>query len=98
MPVRSAILAVATVGLIAIASGRADAYPQFQLSRDQTCTGCHLSPAGGNLLNENGLAVAESMSQFGTAPEFFYGKIPTPSWLVLGGDLRGAAGYLQTPE
>ncbi|MBA3395436.1 MAG: hypothetical protein H0T89_22500 [Deltaproteobacteria bacterium] len=90
-----ALVVAATIGALA---GDARAYPQFQLSRDQTCTGCHLSPAGGNLLNENGLAVAESMSQFGTAPEFFYGKIPTPSWLVLGGDLRGAAGYLQTPE
>ena len=59
-----------------------DAYPQFQMSRDQTCTGCHISPAGGGLLNENGLTTAEAISQWGTAPEFFYGKIPTPSWLV----------------
>ena len=83
--------------LVALA-GVAEAYPQFQLARDQTCTSCHLSPAGGNLLNENGLLVAESMSQFGTASEFMYGKIPTPAWLTLGGDLRGATGYLQTPE
>lgn len=75
----------------------AAAYPQFTLSHEPTCTGCHLSPAGGNLLNENGLALAESMSQFGTAPEFFYGKVPTPGWLTLGGDLRGAGGYLQAP-
>lgn len=79
-------------------SGRADAYPQFQISHEATCTGCHLSPAGGNLLNENGLAVAESMSQHGTAPEFFYGKLGTPSWLTLGGDLRGSAGFIATPE
>lgn len=83
--------------LLALA-GNAEAYPQYQLSHDQTCTGCHLSPAGGNLLNENGLAAAESMSQFGTAPEFFYGKLGTPDWLHLGGDLRGSAGYIQTPE
>ncbi|MBA3463131.1 MAG: hypothetical protein H0T46_24455 [Deltaproteobacteria bacterium] len=75
----------------------AHAYPQFQLSRDQMCTSCHLSPAGGGLLNENGLATAEMMSQLGHAPEFFYGKVPTPKWLTLGGDVRGAAGYLQTP-
>jgi hypothetical protein len=86
------------VFVLALASGRADAYPQFQLTRDQTCTGCHLSPAGGNLLNENGLATAESMSQLGTAPEFFYGKVPTPSWLTLGGDVRGATGFIATPE
>ncbi len=84
--------------IVAATGGLAHAYPQFQLSRDATCTACHVSPAGGNLLNENGLAQAESMSQFGTAPEFFYGKIPTPSWLVLGGDVRGAAGLLKTPE
>lgn len=76
----------------------ARAYPQFQMSRDQTCTACHLSPAGGGLLNENGLAVAESISQFGTAPEFFYGKVPTPDWLTLGGDVRLAGGYIQSPE
>ena len=75
----------------------AHAYPQFQLIRDQMCTSCHLSPAGGNLLNENGLATAESISQFGHAPEFIYGKIKTPKWLTLGGDVRAAAGYLQTP-
>ncbi|MBA3500480.1 MAG: hypothetical protein M4D80_23370 [Myxococcota bacterium] len=92
---KSILLSLVT---LVVLSGVADAYPQFQLMRDQTCTGCHLSPAGGNLLNENGYAVAEAMSQFGTAPEFMYGAIPTPSWLVLGGDLRGAAGYLKTPE
>jgi hypothetical protein len=27
-----------------------------------------------------------------------YAKLPLPSWLELGGDLRGAGGYLQTPE
>jgi hypothetical protein len=68
------------------------AYPEFQLSRDQTCANCHLSPAGGELLSENGLIGAEQMSQWGGAPEAFNGKIPIPSWLVVGGDFRGAAG------
>lgn len=90
-----ALIAAAALGLL---GGTAHAYPQFQMSRDQTCTGCHLSPSGGGLLNENGLATAEGISQWGTAPEFFYGKVPTPSWLVLGGDLRGASGYVQSPE
>src|SRR5262245_5246144 len=93
----------AAAGLVAaaLASGvaaRAYAYPQFQMSRDQTCTGCHISPAGGGLLTENGLVTAEAISQWGTPAGFFYGKIPTPRWLVLGGDLRGASGYVQTPE
>jgi hypothetical protein len=95
---RSAIvLALAGVAL-ALSAHRADAYPQYQLSRDQTCTGCHLSPSGGGLLSENGYSVAEATSQLGTAPEFMYGKLPLPSWLALGGDLRGAAGYIKTPD
>jgi hypothetical protein len=94
-----AVVAVAAVAAtLAVTRGTARAYPQFQMSRDQTCSGCHLSPAGGGLLTENGLVAAEGISQWGTAPEFFYNKIPTPSWLVLGGDLRGASGYIQAPE
>lgn len=82
--------------LLAASLGVAHAYPQFQLSRDQTCTGCHLSPAGGGLLNENGYTVAEGISQFGTAPEFFYGKVLKEGGkLILGGDVRGAAGFLK---
>jgi hypothetical protein len=92
---KTLILTVAIV--LAGLAGRADAYPQFQLVHDQTCSGCHISPAGGNLLNENGLAQAESMSQLGHNPEFFYGKPGLPKWLTLGGDLRGAAGLLQRP-
>ena len=91
---RALVVILALAGSVAVAH----AYPQYQLVRDQTCTGCHISPAGGNLLNENGLAIAEAKSHLGTAPEFMYGKIPTPDWLVLGGDLRGAAGYMKTPE
>jgi hypothetical protein len=94
---RSAMSWVRVIGfaIIVLASQRADAYPQFQLSRDQTCSACHLSPAGGGLLSENGETVAEVSSQLGTAPEFMYGKLPLPSWLTLGGDLRGAAGYFR---
>jgi hypothetical protein len=80
--------------IVALAwSARAYAYPQYQISRETTCTACHLSPAGGGLLSENGLLVAENFSQWGTAPEFLNGLIRTPSWLELGGDLRWAAGY-----
>ncbi|HEX5060578.1 MAG TPA: hypothetical protein VFV99_14520 [Kofleriaceae bacterium] len=69
----------------------ADAYPQYQLSHDPTCTACHLTPAGGGLLTENGLMVAENESWKGTDPTFFYGA-PLPSWLRMSGDIRGAAG------
>lgn len=79
--------------LIVIAAPRlAVAYPQFQLSNDQTCTSCHISPAGGGLLNENGLNVAESMSTYGGAPEAAHGGLVGPSWLEVSGDFRAGAG------
>jgi len=92
--IAGAVIAALVFGVAA----RTYAYPQFQMSREQTCSGCHISPAGGGLLIENGLITAETISQWGTPAGFFYGKIPTPRWLVLGGDLRGASGYVQTPE
>jgi hypothetical protein len=96
---RPAVIWAALLGAaVVVASPRADAYPQYQLSHDQTCTGCHLSPSGGGLLSENGYSLAEATSQFGTPPEFMYGKLPMPDWLVLGGDLRGATGYVHTPD
>ena len=92
-------LAILVVLVVLVASARqAAAYPQYQLSRDQTCTSCHLSPSGGGLLTENGEAVAESFSQWGTSPAFMYGKVPLPSWLTIGGDFRGAAGFDHTPD
>ena len=95
---RSVAVILVAVALTAAASRRAAAYPQYQLSRDQTCSSCHLSPAGGGLLGENGYSVAEALSQLGTAPEFMYNKLPLPSWLLLGGDFRGATGYIRAPD
>jgi hypothetical protein len=91
------LVAACALACLAVAR-RADAYPQFQLSLDQTCSSCHISPSGGGLLNENGINTSESISQFGTPGGFMYNVIPLPSWLELGGDLRDAGGYLQTPE
>lgn len=88
----------AAILVVALAGHRAAAYPQYQLGREPTCSGCHLSPSGGGLLHENGLNVAEASSQLGTAPEVMYGTLPLPGWLALGGDLRGAVGYLRTPD
>jgi len=83
---------------LAFAARRSDAYPQFQLSRDTSCISCHISPAGGGLLNENGLNSAQAMATYGTAPEFMYGKISTPASLTLGGDFRSLAGYFASPQ
>jgi len=84
-------LIIAIVLLMIGAAHRADAYPQYQLSHDATCTGCHLSPAGGGVLSENGFVVAEQESWKGGDPEPLHG-LSVPSWLRLGGDLRAAAG------
>lgn len=78
--------------LLALAH-RADAYPQYQLSRDTTCTGCHLAPDGGGLLNENGVGVAEQTSWKGGDGNFLHG-MARPSWLELGGDVRLASGFV----
>lgn len=75
-------------------AGVAHAYPQYQLSRDATCTGCHVSPDGGGTLNENGLAVAESSAWIQQAPEFMYG-MGKPEWLDLDGHVRSASGYVR---
>ncbi|HVK88599.1 MAG TPA: hypothetical protein VM513_30985 [Kofleriaceae bacterium] len=90
--------ALLVLAIVLAGAGVAHAYPQFQLSIDQTCTGCHISPSGGGLLNENGLYNAEAISTFGTAPEFLNGLVETPSWLTLGGHFRGSTGFISTPE
>jgi len=84
---------VVIVFVVVGAAHRADAYPQYQLTRDATCTGCHIAPDGGGLLNENGLTVAESTAWKPHDPEFMYG-LSMPDWLQLGGDVRAAAGYV----
>lgn len=78
--------------LLLVLAGRADAYPQFQPSSDITCTGCHISPDGAGLLNENGHTVLETLAWKQWNSGFMYGNVPTPEWLQLGGDFRGAAG------
>ncbi len=93
-----ALIGACIVLVLVLGAGDALAYPQFQLSHDTTCTGCHISPAGGGLLNENGLNTADVISQFGTDPAFMYGALDTPEWLSLGGDFRSMAGWSHAPQ
>ncbi len=89
--IRIVIIALA----IAMATASvAHAYPQYQLSHgDATCTGCHVSPDGGGILNENGQNVAEQTAWKDGNGGWMYG-MTKPSWLALGGDVRGAAGFV----
>ncbi len=87
-----------TLAVIACATGRADAYPQWQLSRDVNCASCHRAPDGGGLLTENGLVMAQTVAWLDHEPAFLHGVLGLPDWLQLGGDLRGAAGVVSARE
>lgn len=70
----------------------ASAYPQWQFSSDASrCDQCHYAPAGGGLLNGFGRdADGEDLSTFGGNGQLLHGAATLPSWLALGGELRGA--------
>jgi hypothetical protein len=53
-----------------------------------------VSPAGGRLLTENGLAVAQNNALHDNDPAFLHGVLPTPGWLQLGGDARFSVGMV----
>ncbi|HVZ88877.1 MAG TPA: hypothetical protein VHG72_18045 [Polyangia bacterium] len=88
---RSLLLAIA-VALSWWAGRPAQAYPQWQLSSGAVrCNQCHFSPAGGGLINSYGRdAVGDQLSTFGGNGAFLHGAVDLPSWLALGGELRGA--------
>ncbi|HVV87061.1 MAG TPA: hypothetical protein VHE35_28675 [Kofleriaceae bacterium] len=83
------MIAVAT---IAVGATAAHAYPQYQLSHEQTCGACHVSPTGGGLLNDNGELTAQDDAHWAGDPTFLHGAVTLPDWLRLGGDFRAAAG------
>lgn len=85
-------LVIAVAWVILGNAPQAAAYPQFSLTRGQACVECHVSPAGGGLLTEQGLITAEAESKYGHAPELLYGKWQPPDFLRLGGDFRFAGG------
>ncbi len=82
-----------TMLVIVLIAGTAHAYPQFQLSQGaERCSACHLSPAGGGLLNAYGRNEAGETLSRGGDGRFLYGAWEPPAWLQLGADVRGAAG------
>jgi hypothetical protein len=68
----------------------AHAYPQWQLSTGAArCNQCHYAPGGGGLINSYGRDAAGELSTFGGNGGFLHGALTLPTWLALGGDLRG---------
>ena len=87
----TALVVVALAGTLIALTGRADAYPQFQLSTgNDRCTACHISPAGGGQLNEFGRDEAGSTISDGGDGRLLGGRWTPPSWLALGADVRVA--------
>jgi hypothetical protein len=77
--------------LVALAAPAA-AYPRFVLSTGaSSCAECHLTPTGGGLLNDYGRGEAGDTISRGGDGALLHGTWTPPSWLALGGDLRGAA-------
>lgn len=86
-------IAAAVLLTVTLASSRhADAYPQYTLSRQSTCSACHVSPAGGGLLQGMGPFTSEDDSTWGGDGGFLEGKVTLPEWLNVGGDTRFAFG------
>lgn len=80
--------------VVAMLAGVAQAYPQFQLSTGaDRCITCHVSPAGGGLINDYGRDEAGSSISGGGDGRFLHGAWTPPAWLQLGVDLRGAAAF-----
>jgi hypothetical protein len=92
----------ALFALAAMTEGTAAAYPQWQLSTGTTrCNECHYAPGGGGLITTYGRdAIGSELSTFEGDGALLHGKVSVPSWLAVGGDLRGAfvANGVQDPD
>jgi hypothetical protein len=92
---------LAMIPLVALVMGGGDAaaYPQFQLSTGAArCAECHVESSGGGLLNDYGRDEAgETLSGRGDG-RLLHGAWAPPSWLTLGGDVRGALGGKQLDD
>jgi hypothetical protein len=88
---------IATIGVVGIAvhlpgEGNAFAYPQWQFSAEVSrCNTCHYAPGGGGLPTTYGRdSNGEDLSTWEGEGAFLRGAVKPPTWLAIGGDLRGA--------
>jgi hypothetical protein len=90
MRVSHLLLPLVSAIALAASAGRADAYPQFQLSTGtDTCHQCHFSPGGGGLINEYGRDEASDISMFQKGDgRFLHGLWDPPASFQIGVDLR----------
>ncbi len=81
------------LAVVLLAAPRAAAaYPQFSLSRQITCSACHVSPAGGGIVDNMGIIASEDDSTWGGDGRFLQRDLP--EWLRAGGDFRSATGII----
>lgn len=87
-PIRLSVIAALALWA---APRAASAYPQWQFSSGaERCNQCHFAPAGGGLITGYGRdAAGEELSTWEGDGGFLHGAVDLPSWLALGGDLRG---------
>ncbi len=91
--IRAAALAAAAVATLLAVASAAHAYPRLHLSSGSArCQDCHLSPAGGGLLDDHGRFEAGDALSRGGDGALLHGAWDPPPWLALGGDLRAAGG------
>jgi hypothetical protein len=84
--------ALAAIAIVAFLPAYARAFPELAVQAGaRRCNGCHFAPAGGGLINARGRDEAGDLLSRGGDGSFLHGAWIPPSWLALGGDLRGAA-------
>jgi hypothetical protein len=87
------VRAMVVFALLAVAAAApAGAYPFFQFtSGSARCAQCHVSPAGGGILNAWGREESTDAISGGGDGAFLHGAVTLPDALLLGGDFRVAA-------
>lgn len=93
------VLTTALALLVLIVPARAHAYPWMIRHGYSACTPCHTDPSGSGPLTPYGRLIGDSLlamqavspaREDSPSSHFLFGAIETPSWLELGGEVRGA--------